>query len=1849
MASQYDASNISLAGMSIHQVKCLSQDPTIQRKLEELNQYNPNDILPAHLVSSMEAIINQSETPLPPPSSSSSTKRKYAGKRNPDIEFATEIGQGLLVEVRKLQNTIQEKDEVIEHLENARLENERHHETSQRYMRQREEVEERLKEENWNLEVANQELRTHVSESNQTMAKYNSEQVRLTKQVKTQSEQIDIMKAQEEKNASIIEAMKARHEQETHHLRKHAANAQRENAQVQKQVEAINTELKICKAKLAIKMATTAASSSPTVRLEEPMTPVETEFTDTENFKEPSSTPRSQNMETETLKQSLAHAHRIISNLRTSAHKEKLEKFELKKMLSDSQEQVEQLSKDLANAALSRGPKPINKKKPTKKRRGGVARQARGVSNNVSSDSDRLKSDSEESVDSIDEDLMDPQFGGLGLGFGTPINAPLSSELEFKVQVSDAAINTELDLQEFVQKQVKDELELISSRAAMLLLPQQMNILVQHHVFEPKSMHHTMEESNVEQVRLEQPSEEMISKSDVEQCIRKALEKKMNILQPEMIVWITEELKHSKDMMTKSVADAYVSRALDKQTSLIQSENMFTKTDVDRLIAEAVQKISPAHTDTIPKSQVDQLIAKALEKQNASAKDKRKIQAPKKSESEDITIPKSQVDLLIAEALEEQNMLAQDTVARSEVDKLISEALEKQQLDLPTQDTIAKSEVDKLITEALEKQRREALVQYTTANSEVDRLIAQALEKQKADTPAKDRSVADTSAKDTIAKSQVDLLIADALKRQKNTFISETSTQDTVAKSQVDTLITEALEKQKTGMISRLEVDQLITDALEKQKIENKFEDTVPRSQVDTLIADALEKQKLENASEDTIPKSQVDLLIAEALEKQKSNTSSEDTIPKSQVDLLIAEALEKQKTTLTQNTKQEVFENQKSDTPAEDTIPKSQVDQLITEALKNQEDTVHKSQVDLLIAEALKKQKREDTITRSEVDQSIKQSLKNSPAEETIPKSQVDQLIAEALSKQEKHTIVENATEDMIAKSEVDQLINDTLEKASLNNIQTENMVAQSQVDLLIADALKKNEQPPKPPSVEAHIQEKTSWPNAETVQNISNNTAAKEENITTVDSRELMIAKSEVDKLIAEATEKGIILGEQRVQVTENSQPEIVERQVVQEPQVLSNKAPHIEEKDMVPKSKAELMVAEAVALEKEHVALTMVSKAEAEKMATKALEEAKLEMKKMEQSMVTKSKAETMIEQAKESVRADLYAKFEKAEQEAKKDMVTKVQADTMALEAVEKVRLNMVSKEEVQEQVTKAIEKEHEKMLEHHQKTLDQALLEVEETNKTERTSLNKRIESYKKECEDMNQRMKNMLTRESTDILIKRAVADALKTAERKQKEVLANMISKVDADILMQQAISRSLEQERKEAAAREEAEAIKMISRAEAEALAKAAAADAIVKERQTQSAREKELVSKVEADLLAKRAVHEAVEKEKLRHAEILAKERRAMKEKEEKLITKEQAESISAEAVCTALEKERKSRPIYSQQIGTQSSLIPERSNSTSKLSPSSSEASPSQSAFTPSSGRTRLRLSSSVSSLRRHPSAENSIRKKDATANRPSIENTRSYGTLRILDSSTYGSRIVGSKSSLRNVSKQDSSTSISTMSSEDARQQSSVVSRAEDNFAMFSGGEGTTNMDAIFAITQTMIGGWMLKHTRRYVGGGISENKHRRFFWVHPYTKTLYWSSIEPGVDGGESKAKSAFIESVIVVASHNQYEASPMSLLIRTPRRDLKMTAPNIEKHEMWLKSLQHILGRTKQTQSSDEIPAEENQYNNTMQSIKSMIPIHDPNQYDSDDSEDLVNIRQCCDGKHDLSTLSKKHPHSHS
>ncbi|KAK9373911.1 meiotic cell cortex C-terminal pleckstrin homology-domain-containing protein [Lipomyces chichibuensis] len=115
-----------------------------------------------------------------------------------------------------------------------------------------------------------------------------------------------------------------------------------------------------------------------------------------------------------------------------------------------------------------------------------------------------------------------------------------------------------------------------------------------------------------------------------------------------------------------------------------------------------------------------------------------------------------------------------------------------------------------------------------------------------------------------------------------------------------------------------------------------------------------------------------------------------------------------------------------------------------------------------------------------------------------------------------------------------------------------------------------------------------------------------------------------------------------------------------------------------------------------------------------------------------------------------------------------------------------------------------------------------------------------------------------------------------------------------------------------------------------------------------------------------------------------------------------------------------------------------------------------------------------------------------------------------------------------------------------------------------------------------AITQTMIGEYLWKYTRRKGRQTLSENRHKRYFWVHPYTRTLYWSNKNPSA-GNEIKAKSAPIEGVRVVHDDNPFPPGlyHKSLVILTPSRTLQITCPTQERHETWFSALSFLLLRT--------------------------------------------------------------------
>ncbi|KAI0254640.1 hypothetical protein BJV78DRAFT_934674 [Lactifluus subvellereus] len=123
----------------------------------------------------------------------------------------------------------------------------------------------------------------------------------------------------------------------------------------------------------------------------------------------------------------------------------------------------------------------------------------------------------------------------------------------------------------------------------------------------------------------------------------------------------------------------------------------------------------------------------------------------------------------------------------------------------------------------------------------------------------------------------------------------------------------------------------------------------------------------------------------------------------------------------------------------------------------------------------------------------------------------------------------------------------------------------------------------------------------------------------------------------------------------------------------------------------------------------------------------------------------------------------------------------------------------------------------------------------------------------------------------------------------------------------------------------------------------------------------------------------------------------------------------------------------------------------------------------------------------------------------------------------------------------------------------------------------------TDPAILHAITQTMIGEFLYKYTRRTIGKGHGERRHKRFFWVHPYTRTLYWSDADPGSSNvSESSAKSAYIEAVRSVLDPNPLPPGlhQYSVVVSTPFREMKFTAPTRERHDIWLNALQYLLTR---------------------------------------------------------------------
>lgn len=157
-----------------------------------------------------------------------------------------------------------------------------------------------------------------------------------------------------------------------------------------------------------------------------------------------------------------------------------------------------------------------------------------------------------------------------------------------------------------------------------------------------------------------------------------------------------------------------------------------------------------------------------------------------------------------------------------------------------------------------------------------------------------------------------------------------------------------------------------------------------------------------------------------------------------------------------------------------------------------------------------------------------------------------------------------------------------------------------------------------------------------------------------------------------------------------------------------------------------------------------------------------------------------------------------------------------------------------------------------------------------------------------------------------------------------------------------------------------------------------------------------------------------------------------------------------------------------------------------------------------------------------------------------------------------------------------------------------------------------------------AIAQTMVGEWMWKYVRRRKSFGVSESpqnldgrdesgggqRHKRWVWLAPYERAVMWSSRQPtsgnallGKSGRKRKrsilqppaglsraldkvlTNKVPIQSVLDVKDDTPLPkgadpSKPLfnrSILILTPARALKFTAPSRERHYVWLTALSFL------------------------------------------------------------------------
>ena len=303
-------------------------------------------------------------------SAPSRRQRNQPTNRVHDIEFATEISTQLLAQVRQLQTALAEKDEELKDASASKSQLEDDHTHLVQRVKQLDESLQRHRDENWNLETKLQDLEASMRELADKEHRLN-QTLKITQTEKSTAQRdLDELKALHEKATDEHAETQRRNEADLHTLRRDAANHDLEKRALQKKIEEVtsqNTELAKAVSYRWNQGAQQNKAGAATKTDSDSLEDAETENPDL--VSPIKGTPaRAGMLESETLKSSLNHAHRMIQNLKNNIHREKTEKVELKRMLAEARDEIEKrrdsnagvtaanMSKKRSDASKSRKP-----------------------------------------------------------------------------------------------------------------------------------------------------------------------------------------------------------------------------------------------------------------------------------------------------------------------------------------------------------------------------------------------------------------------------------------------------------------------------------------------------------------------------------------------------------------------------------------------------------------------------------------------------------------------------------------------------------------------------------------------------------------------------------------------------------------------------------------------------------------------------------------------------------------------------------------------------------------------------------------------------------------------------------------------------------------------------------------------------------------------------------------------------------------------------------------------------------------------------------------------------------------------------------------------------------------------------------------------------------------------------------------------------------------------------------------------------------------------------------------------------------------------------------------------------